>query len=667
MGQGIKTTLPLLIAEELDADWDKVRIVQSPTDRKVFGTNGGIGTFGSTSTMTNYEKLRIIGAQARRILLVNAAAIWNVPLSELTTTPGMVVHTAYPGGRSVTALWLSTARVPDPVPVLTKADLKHPADFRYVGKQIPRVDIPVKGQWHCDIRYRYAACPNMLYGAIMRPMVQGEKPEAVDDAVARTIAGIVKIVPLPFGVGVIGETVEATQQAKLALRIKWSETAKARTYSSDGVMADYRAIARDMTKPAVEMAKKGDMPAAIAKATRTIVSEYASDHVAHFCMEPMNATVRVDGDAIEVWVSTQSPTAAQDLVAKLSGLPPDKITVNSTLLGGGFGRRAEADYAGDAYLLAKEMPGRPVKLVYSREDDILADPYRPLVLQRVEVGLDAAGKILGWHHRVVGESYFARVFPPLIVKTGGKDGLVSNVQIPYAIDNQLVEYLRQDRGVAIGALRGIAAGYTKFAVEGMVDEIAFANGVDPLALRLDLLRGTPRAVNVLNMAADMAEWTRKRPGRGLGIGYSDDLSSFMAVIVEISLDPSTHEIRVHDIWCAFDGGLAVQPKNLEAQVEGSLLFGMSVALYEQLNIKDGIADESNFGEYRVLRMSDVPEMHIAIVQSDNPPSGVGEAGVPAMAPAIANAFAQLTGGKRLRHLPLLPQRTKAANVEEARL
>ena len=220
-----------------------------------------------------------------------------------------------------------------------------------------------------------------------------------------------------------------------------------------------------------------------------IVSDYASDHVAHFCMEPMNATVRVDADAVEVWVSTQSPTAAQDAIAQLSGLAVDKITVNSTLLGGGFGRRAEADYAADAYLLAKEMPGRPVKLIYSREDDVLGDRYRPLVAQHVEVGLDAAGKIVGWRHRVVGESYFARLFPALAAKTGGKDGLVAGVQLPYPIDNQLVEYLRQDRGVAIGALRGIAAGYTKFAVEGMIDEIASVNNVDPLTLRLDLLRG----------------------------------------------------------------------------------------------------------------------------------------------------------------------------------
>jgi isoquinoline 1-oxidoreductase beta subunit len=665
MGQGIKTTLPLLIAEELDADWDTVRIIQSPSDRKAYGTNGGIGTFGSTSTKTNYERLRLVGAQARRILLINAAALWGVPLAELTTTPGMVVHVG--SGRSIGYGALAgTARIPDPLPVLTAADLKHPADFRYIGKTIPRIDIPskVNGTAIFGIDTRQ---PNMLYGAIMRPLVQGETPVAIDDAAARKIDGIVKIVPLPLGVGVIGETVEATQRAKLALRIKWSETAKARGYSSDRVMDDYRAAARDPAQPAVEMAKKGDAPGAIAKATRMIVSDYASDHVAHFCMEPMNATVRVDADAVEVWVSTQSPTAAQDAIAQLSGLALDKITVNSTLLGGGFGRRAEADYAADAYLLAKEMPGRPVKLIYSREDDVLGDRYRPLVAQHVEVGLDAAGKIVGWRHRVVGESYFARLFPALAAKTGGKDGLVAGVQLPYPIDNQLVEYLRQDRGVAIGALRGIAAGYTKFAVEGMIDEIASANNVDPLTLRLDLLRGDARAVNVLKTVAEQADWTRKRPGRGLGIAYSDDLSSFLAVIAEISVDPATSEIRVHEIWAAFDAGTVVQPVNLIAQLEGSLLFGMGVALYEQVNIRDGAADESNFGEYRVLRMSDIPEIHVSIIQSDNPPSGVGEAGVPAIAPAIANAFAQLSGGKRLRHLPMLPMRVKAADIREARL
>ena len=667
MGQGIKTTLPILIAEELDADWDKVRVLQSPTDGKLFGTpDGSIGTFGSTSTRTNFERLRLVGAQARAILLVNAAKLWAVPVAELTTTPSLVVHAS--SGRTISYGALAkSATVPDPVPAVTKANLKRPADFRYIGKTLPRVDIPskVNGTAIFGIDVQPA---NLLYGAIARPAVQGEKPEAIDDKAALSIDGVLKILPLPSGVGIIGLTVEATQRAKRALRIKWSTSAKARNYSSDQVIAEYRAIAGDMAKPAVTMSKKGDAPAAISGAVRTLVSDYTASHVAHFCMEPMNATVLVDGEKIEVWVSTQGPTAVQAAVAQIGGTTPDKVTVHSALLGGGFGRRFEPDYAVDAFLLAREMPGRPVKLIYSREDDVQSDRYRPLVAQRIEVGLDAAGKIAGWRHRVVGDSYFARALPALAAKLGGKDGLVAGGgDLQYSVPNQLVEYLRQDRGIAVGALRGVSAGYTKFAVEGMIDEMAAAVGADPLAFRLDLLKNNPRATAVVKTVADMADWSRKRPGRGLGLAYSDDLASFMAVVVEISLDTPSGEIRVHDIWCAFDAGIVVQPVNRAAQLEGSLLFGLSVALYEQLNVNDGAADEANFGEYRVLRMSDVPEIHLTIIPSDSPPSGVGEAGVPAIAPAIANAFAQLSGGKRLRHLPMLPESVKSATVRDASL
>jgi isoquinoline 1-oxidoreductase beta subunit len=667
MGQGIKTTLPLLIAEELDADWDKVHVLQSPSDGKVYGgPDGSIGTFGSTSTRTNFERLRLIGAQARRILLINAAKLWGVPVEELTTSPGAVAHAKT--GRTISYGALAQiATVPDPLPVMTKTDLKRPADFRYIGKSLPRVDVPAKVNGAAVFGID-TQLPDMLYGAIARPPVQGEKPEAIDDEAARKIDGILKIVSLPSGVGVIGLTVEATQRAKRALRIKWSATAKARNYSSDRVIADFRSIAGNTASPSVAMSKKGDAPAAIAGAARTFSGVYTASHVAHFCMEPMNATVLVDGDKIDVWTSTQGPTAIQAAIAQAGGTTPDKVSVHSTLLGGGFGRRFEPDYAVDAYLLAREAVGRPVKLIFSREDDVQCDRYRPLVAQRIEAGLDAAGKIVGWRHRVVGDSYFARALPALAVKLAGKDGLVAGGgDLQYPVPNQLVEYVRQDRGIAVGALRGVSQGYTKFAVEGMIDEMATTLGADPLAFRLDLLKENPRAANVVRAVAEMADWTRKRPGRGLGLAYSDDLASFMAVVAEISIDEPTGEIRVHDIWCAFDAGIVVQPVNMAAQLEGSLLFGMSVALYEQLNVRDGAADESNFGEYRVLRMSDIPEVHLSILATDNPPSGVGEAGVPAIAPAIANAFAQLSGGKRLRHLPMLPEHVKTATVRDASL
>jgi isoquinoline 1-oxidoreductase beta subunit len=306
------------------------------------------------------------------------------------------------------------------------------------------------------------------------------------------------------------------------------------------------------------------------------------------------------------------------------------------------------------------MPGKPIKLIFSREDDIKIDPYRPLVAQSIEVGLGADGNILAWHQRIASESYFSRTAPTLLEKLGGKDPLVTGLgAIAYPVGAQLMEYVKQDRGIAVGALRGTDAGYTNFAVESMIDEIATHIGADPIKYRTELLKGNARAIRVIHEAAEMADWQRKRPGRGLGIAFSGDLSSFMAVVAEISLNPHSGAITVHSIWCAFDAGQIIQPVNLEAQLEGGLVFGLGLALTEQLNIKAGASVETNFDDYKVLRMSDLPDIQIRLINTDNPPGGAGEAGIPAIAPAIANAVAQLTGGKRVRQLPMLPARVKA--------
>jgi isoquinoline 1-oxidoreductase beta subunit len=655
MGQGIMTTLPLGIAEELDADWARVRVVQSPTDGKTYGVNGTISTFGSTTVQTHFEQMRLIGAQARKVLLACAAARWRVPVSTLSTEPGRVIHAATARSMTYGAL-AATASLPDPLPVASKDDLKRPAQFRYVGTTLPRVDVPSKVNgtaiYGLDVQPE-----GLLFAAILRPPVQGETAVAVDDAVARAVPGILEVVTLPGGVALIGTSVEATQRAKRALRVKWTTGAKARANSTRAVIADYLRAAADPNATAPALQDTGDARAAISRASRTLVADYVANHVAHMCMEPMNATARVREDRVEIWVGTQAPTKTQEAIAKLAGLTPEQVVVHSTLLGGGFGRRFEIDFAVDAYLVAQRVPGRPVKLIYSREDDVAVDPFRPLVVQRLAVGLDADGQITGWWHRVVGASYFARAIPGLMQKTGGKDGLVAAGGEPqYPLADYRSDYVREDRGIAVGALRGVSSGYTLFAIESMIDEIAVATGQDPLALRLKLLKDNPRAVKMLETVAQLAGWGRRTPpaGRALGLAYSGDLKSFMAVVVEVSASGPRGEIRVHHIWCAIDAGLAIQPVNLEAQVEGSLLFGMGVALFEEVTIAHGVVQESNFGEYRVLRMSDLPEMHVEIFSTDNPPTGVGEAGVPVIAPAIANALARLPGGKRVRSLPLMP-------------
>jgi isoquinoline 1-oxidoreductase beta subunit len=659
MGQGIMTTLPLGIAEELDADWSQVRVVQSPTDGKTYGVNGTISTFGSTTVQTHFEGMRLIGAQARKVLIACAAAHWRVPVATLTTEPGRVVHAATARSISYGAL-AATASLPDPLPVATREDLKPPTQFRYVGTTLPRVDVPSKVNGTAV--YGLDVQPDgLLYAAMLRPPVQGETADAVDDTAARAVPGIVRVATLPGGVLLIGETVEATQRAKRALRVRWSNGAKARTYTTRAVISDYLQAAADPDATVATIREDGDARAAIAGSPRTLVADYVANHVAHLCMEPMNATAQVHDGRVEIWAGTQAPTKIQAAVAKLAELDPERIVVHSTLLGGGFGRRFEIDFALDAYFAARLMPGRPVKLIFSREDDLAVDPFRPLVAQRLAVGLDADGAITGWWHRVVGESYFARSLPAMMQKTGGKDALVAAGGEPqYKLPSYRSEYLRQDRGIAVGALRGVSSGYTMFAVESMIDEIAATTRRDPLAFRLDLLKDNPRAIRVLQLAAQRSGWGHRTPpaGHALGLAYSGDLKSFMAVVVEISLDKARHEIKVHDIWCAIDAGLAIQPVNLEAQVEGSLLFGMGVALFEQVTIARGVVQESNFGEYRVLRMSDLPQMHVEILSTDNPPTGVGEAGVPAIAPAIANALARLPGGQRVRSLPILPNLLK---------
>jgi isoquinoline 1-oxidoreductase beta subunit len=659
MGQGIMTTLPLILAEEMDADWAQTRVVQSPCDGATYGIKGAIKTFGSTATLANYQRFRLIGAQIRRLLLLTAATSLGVPPAELKTELGRVIHAK--SGRALGYGVLATdLNMPAALPEVTEADLKPPAAFKYLGKPVPRVDVPDKvtgtAIFGIDIRR-----PGMLYAAMLRPPVQGETAQSIDDSAARAQAGIIKIVQLAGAVGIIGESVEATQAAKNALKVTWSSTAKAKSYNSVEMLSAYEVAVRQPGTQAATYLKNGDLPAALARAHATLSATYTADHAAHLCMEPMNATVLMDGDKIEIWAGTQAPTSIQLAISKLAGVAPAHVVVHSTLLGGGFGRRFEVDYAVDAYLLAKEMPGRPVKLIYSREDDVRKDPYRPLVAQHLQVGLDEAGGIAAWHQRIAGESYFARTAPAFLEKLAGKDPLVTGLgDIAYPVGSQLMEYIRQDRGIAVGALRGTDAGYTIFAVESMIDEIAAHLGRDPLTYRLDLLKNTPRAQAVLREAAAMAEWTRKRSGRALGIAYSGDLSSFLAVVAEISLDAKSGAITVHNIWAAFDAGQIMQPVNLEAQLEGGLVFGLGLALSEQLNIKNGAAVESNFSDYRVLRMSDVPEIEIRLIATQNPPGGAGEAGIPAIAPAIANALAQLIGGKRVRALPMLPERVKAA-------
>lgn len=662
MGQGTRTALPLILAEDLDADWSKVRVVQAGASNALYGNpkfNNQQQTVGSFSVTGYYQTMRLAGAQARQVLLANAATTWKVPVAELTTEPGMVVHAK--SGRKIGYGDLAkTATVPDPLPAVTKADLKPQSQFRLIGKGVNRVDVPSKvngtAQFGIDVQL-----PGMLYGAILYPDVQHETALKIDDADAKNVKGVVKIVPLPVGVGVIAETVEAAMRAKEALKVTWSKTAPGQNYTQDQVLSDYRGIAADWSKTGIDMVKKGDADAALKGAAKVLSAEYFSEHVSHVCMEPLNATARVTGDTVEVWSGNQAPAVMQILASIAAGTKPDKVTVNTMLLGGGFGRRSDGDDVMHATWLAKAADGRPVKLIWNRSDDMMNDKFRPLTAQRVEIGLDDKGDIVGWRHRIVNETYLGRVLPPPVFKAIGMHDVVSGGggEMSYGVANHRVEWVQAARGVEVGAWRGIAAGYTKFAIETLIDELAANKKMDPVAYRLALLKDDPRAQAVVKAVAEMSRWSEKRNGRALGIAYSDALESHTAAAVEISIDDKSGKINVHQIWAAVDAGVAVQPKNIEAQMRSAMIFGLGAALREQIHIKDGVVQERNFDAYPVMRMSDVPPMEVKVISNAAEPTGIGEAGVPVIAPAIANAVAQLSG-KRLRHLPMTPERVKQA-------
>ncbi|KAF5887922.1 molybdopterin cofactor-binding domain-containing protein, partial [Rhizobium sp. PEPV16] len=453
MGQGITTTLPLLVAEELDADWNRVRVVQAPSDAESYGNPGFYGiqlTGGSESTRGYNALLRLTGAQTRLILLAGAAGMLNVPVRELETEPHRVLHPST--GRSLDYGEIAARAVlPDPMPQATEADLKPSDRWRYIGSRtIRRIDVPSKvngtAVFGIDVQL-----PNMLFGAVLRAPVQDERPETIDDAEARNVPGITHIVPLAYGVGIIGETVEATKRAKDLLKVTWSTTSRVRNYTSQRLIDEYRSVGRDLGQQGVPAHTNGDVEAAIAGAARVIEVDYMSDHVAHATMEPMNATALVTGDRVEIWAPTQGPTGTQGFAAEVVGTTPDKVKVNTTLLGGGFGRKAEADFIIDAVSLAKAVEGRPIKVIWSREDDVRHDTFRPLEAQHVKVGLDAEGNIVGWRHRIVADSIFARTLPPVFAEAGGHDDVVTEgAKFNYAVPAHQIEYLRQDKGLAIG-------------------------------------------------------------------------------------------------------------------------------------------------------------------------------------------------------------------------
>jgi isoquinoline 1-oxidoreductase subunit beta len=668
MGQGIMTGLPLIVAEELDADWSKVKVEQSPIDaayhHPIFKAQYVVA---SISTLGYWTPCRVAGAQARRVLIEAAAAKWGVPASECTTEPSTVVHAAS-GRRMGYGDIAATASPPAKPPAIDPAkDLKPASQYRLVGKGVPRVDVPAK----TDGSARYgidARVPGMAYATFVRPPVRGSSPVSSNSHELRKVPGITDVVTLGHGIAVVGETFAAVQKARRILKASWSGGQPGDAVNTDKDLEAYVAHGRDPGRAGTEWKSKGDVAKGLASAGRIVTREYLADHVYHAQMEPMNATAYVHGERAEIWAGTQAPTRTQLDVAEALGTTPDKVKVNQLFLGGGFGRRATVEVSVDAALVSKAIK-RPVKLVLAREDDLQAGTFRPMTAQRIEAGVDASGRIVGWRHRVIGEPVGDFVYHPgYIAKAKNRDVIfMMGAELPYytKVESWKSEHVMEPERTRVAAWRGIGAGYTKFAVESMIDELAHLHKTDPLAYRLSLTDDS-RARRVLEKVAEMSGWGKRRgSGTALGLAFAEygafapKFGSLIASVAEISVEEKTGRIRVHNFWAAADATLAVNPGAFAAQVESAVVWGLSACLKERVSIVNGVVQQSNFHDYEVMRMAEVPAIHVEVLSGGPMPTMVGELGVPGTGPAVANAFFALTG-KRLYHMPFTRQRVQAA-------
>ncbi len=666
MGQGILTGLPMIVAEELDADWSKVSAAFPPpvAAPPVYGNpdpliGGILLTVGSSAVPGYWMMARMIGAQARRVLMQAAADQWKVPLAEVSTGPSVVIHQKTKR-RLTYAQIAAFATVPAEMPKLTDADLKKPSEFRIIGKPLPRLDTPDKvngkAKYGMDVQV-----PNMVYATLLRAPVEGAAPDQIDDSAAKKIPGIIRTVPLNDAVAIVGNSVEAVFAGRNALKVTWKGGATA-GYNSEAALEEYVKRLRDPGQKGMPLNPPGDADAAFAKAAKVITSEYQTDYVYHAQMEPMNMTASVNeaGDAAEIWVGTQAPTVVSGVASGVLKTQFDKIKVHQQFLGGGFGRRIYWDLVAYVLLTSKEMK-RPVKMIWPREQDVQSALLRPMSAHSMQAALSDKGDVIGWKHRLVAEATLGYAQPDELVKTKGFDYLtLEGVENKYAIEGKAAEWLREDRGTALAAWRAIGSGFNKFAIESFIDDIAAELKMDPVALRLKLLQGHPRGQKVLQTVADMAGWGKPaQSGRARGVAYADIWSTPTAGIAEVSVDRATGKIRVHNFWNVVNPGIVVNPKIVESQSESNVIYGLSQALKERITLVNGAVVQSNFSDYEVLRMSEAPEIHTTVISTDDKPTGIGEIVLPLVAPAVSNAVLALTG-KRLRHLPMTPDRVKAA-------
>ena len=642
-GQGVTTSLPMLVAEELEVDWSRVRAELAPAGPEYAHTGFGLQMTGGSSSVSNsYDQLRTVGAQARTMLMQAAADQWKVKLAEVRAEKGFVTG---PGGRKLSYGQLAEAASRQPVP--QNVTLKQPKDFKLIGKPTRRLDslekVNGKALFGLDMKRR-----DLHTAVVAHPPVFGARVKSFNADKVKGVAGVTHVVELSNGIAVVGQNFWAAKKGRDALEIEWDLGPNA-ALSTETLAKEFRAKA---ATPGT-VARKADNPDALKGAAKTIVAEYQVPFLAHAPMEPLNCTVEVRSGGAEIWVGSQFQAVDQAAAAKVLGLQPAQVKLNTMLAGGGFGRRANpvSDYVVEACELAKDIKV-PVKVVWTREDDIRGGYYRPMYVHRVEVGLAASGAIAGWSHAIVGPSIVdGTPFEGMMVKDGVDPTSTEGVSdTPYAIPNMSVALHTMRSGVPVLWWRSVGHSHTAFVMETMIDEVAAARGLDPLALRRELLAKHPKVQRVLDLAASKAGWgSPLARGRGRGIAVHESFGSICAQVAEVSL--AGNEIRVHKVVAAFDCGLVVNPLSVEAQLQSAIAFGLSAALYGEVTFKDGKVEQSNFHDYRVLRMNEMPLVEVHLVPGGEKPTGVGEPGTPPVAPAVANALFALTG-KRARTLPL---------------
>jgi isoquinoline 1-oxidoreductase subunit beta len=652
MGQGVYTALPMLVAEELDVDMSDVSVEHAPPNDGLYG-NAVIGGFQisgySSSIRAFYVPLRQVGAAARAMLVAAAATKLNVDPGALSTEPGFVVDLA--GGRRIAYGELADAAAKLPVPRDVK--LKDPSTFRIIGTPAKRLDVAGKvngvAEYGIDVKV-----PGMKIATVAASPVFGGTLKSFDDAAALKVPGVRQVAKLDNAVAVIADHYWAARKGLEAGKVAFDDGPNASLSTAD-VVAE---LAKASENPGAVARSEGEVQAALAKAATRVEAVYEAPFLAHATMEPMNCTAHVTAEGCELWLGTQIPTVAQQAVAKTLGLKPEQVRLHNHLLGGGFGRRLEYDYVVQAALIARQSKD-PVKVVWSREEDIQHDMYRPYYYDRISAGLDERGMPIAWSHRVVGSSVMARFFPPLFKDGIDPDAVDGTANTPYAIPNKNVEYIRvEPPGIPTAFWRGVGPTHNIFVVESFIDELAAIAKKDPVDYRRALLGENPRALHVLNRAAEIAGWGKPLGERqGRGVCLHDTFGSYMSQIAEVTVSQSG-EVRVDRVVCVVDTGVAVNPDTVVAQMESGIIFGITAALWGEVTLKNGRVEQSNFDDYRMLRIDEAPVIEVEVVKSGADPGGIGEPGTTALAPALLNAVYAATG-VRLRKLPIKPELLKA--------